>query len=98
MNGDGHGVKGPVADGFRNQAPSNWAGTGPPGGGDADGVGLATAGDGGAADGVASFAEDVDWPHAEPRKTNATASRAVIAGEPIQRRAVMRVRQRSEHS
>jgi len=54
-----------------NQSPSNWVGTGPPGGGL------------GAADGVGCVAEDVDWPHDEARKTTAMASRAAIAGELI---------------
>ena len=60
-----------------NQSPSNWVGTGPPGGGL------------GAADGVGCVAEDVDWPHEEARKTTAVASRAAIAGEPIHRGVVM---------
>jgi hypothetical protein len=48
--------------------PSNSVGTGPPGGGDAVGVGLGTT------DGV-SVAEGVDWLHDEATKTNAMPSR-----------------------
>lgn len=87
-----------LADGFRNQLPSNWAGTGPPGGVDGDGVGLATGDELGAADGVDRIAEEVDWPHDEPRKTIARASSTAIAGEPIQRWVVMPVRPRSQHT
>ena len=64
--------------------PHNWDGTGPPGGGDGVGMGLRTA------DGV-GVAKGVDWPHDEARKTIAMQSGAAIAGEPIQRWAVIRV-------
>jgi hypothetical protein len=92
---NGHGGP-PVAGGLRakatslgwNQSPSNWAGTGPPGGGDGDitaaGVGL------GPREGVC-FAEEFDWPHDEAIRTIAMANRLVIAGEPTLRLAVMRV-------
>src|SRR5450759_3872548 len=61
--------------GGRNQSPSNWAGTGPPDGGL------------GAADGVASFAEAVDWPHEETKKTSPMPSKTAI-----RRSVVIRVR------
>jgi hypothetical protein len=53
--------------GGRNQSPSNWPGTGPP------------AGEPGVADGVSTFAEEVDWPHAEARMINATPDSTKLA-------------------
>ena len=81
---DGHDIlRATTAAGGRNQSPSSWAGTGPPGGGDAVGVGLE------ATDGVGTVGEEVDCPHDEARTEIAIPSEAAIAGQPIQRGAVM---------
>jgi hypothetical protein len=62
--------------GGRNQSPSNWAGTGAPGGGDgvaAAGVCLT------ATDGVGTVAKEVDWPHEEARKATALTTAMRVA-------------------
>ncbi|MFI5091148.1 MAG: hypothetical protein ACHP7P_13925 [Terriglobales bacterium] len=90
---DGHELpRAKTAAGDRYQSPSSWAGTGPPGGGEAAGVGLAVT------DGVGTVDEEVDCPHDEARTMIAMPSTAAIAAEPIPRRAVMRVLQRSQRT
>jgi hypothetical protein len=95
VGGDGHALVPSVAmtaAGGRNQSPSNCAGTGPPGGGDAAGDGLeATDGEG---EGV--FADEVDWLQDEAKATNVMPSSEAIAGEPIQR-SIVKTRRKIQH-